>query len=178
MFNQNRGGTDIPSLLMKATQLQQGGQFLKAAEIFEDIISHFKRVSMPEKDIARFIGNLAACYWKGGKLDKALEIYQEAKTLRKKYNEIGPYALALMNMGEIYGNKEQYAKALGIEKGSDDWFTFSDLAAACAGRLPQDIASNNELLQALPLIFRTARTTKMNEKELRGFIEAIKKELP
>jgi WD40 repeat protein len=116
MFNQNRDGTDFTSLLMKATRLQQGGQYLKAAEIFEDIINHLKRLSMSEKDISRFLGNLAACYWMGGKLDKALEIYEEVKTLRKKYNEIELYALALMNMGEIYGNKTQYVKALSLIK--------------------------------------------------------------
>ena len=73
--------------------------------------------------------------------------------------------------------QEQYAKTLGIEKGSDDWFTFFDLAVACAGRLPQDIVHDNELLKAMPLIFRTARTAKMDEKELRKFMDAIKQEL-
>lgn len=73
--------------------------------------------------------------------------------------------------------KEQYAKALGIGKGTDDWFTFFDLAAACSGRLPQDIADDDEVLRALPLIFRTARTAKMDEEGLRKFIEAIRQEL-
>ncbi|MFQ6093343.1 MAG: hypothetical protein ACE5OR_11860 [bacterium] len=73
--------------------------------------------------------------------------------------------------------KEQYAKALGTKKGTDDWFTFFDSAAACSGRLPQDIADDDELLRALPLIFRTARTAKMDENTLRRFIEAIRQQL-
>jgi transcriptional regulator with XRE-family HTH domain len=73
--------------------------------------------------------------------------------------------------------KRKYAKALGIREGTDDWYTFFDLAAACAGSLPNDIAANEEIIRALPAFFRVVRTAEDSEKVLERLIEAVKKEL-
>ena len=52
---------------------------------------------------------------------------------------------------------ERYAKALKIEKASDDWFKFFDLAAVDRGIIPQDIMSDAEVVKMLPVFFRTLR---------------------
>lgn len=51
----------------------------------------------------------------------------------------------------------RYAAASGLHEGSDDWDTFFDLAAAAAGLVPADIMSDAELVNALPVVFRTLR---------------------
>ncbi len=70
-----------------------------------------------------------------------------------------------------------YAKALGIEEGSDDWLDFCDLASMSAGKIPADIATDKNLLNALPVLFRTARRNDIDEDTLRKLIESIRQEL-
>lgn len=72
---------------------------------------------------------------------------------------------------------EAYAKALGIQEGTDDWYEFFDLAAVSAKRIPSDIASDEEVLNALPILFRSIRDKTVEEDQLRSLIAAIRKEL-
>ncbi len=45
----------------------------------------------------------------------------------------------------------EYAKALGIKEGTDEWLEFCDLAITSTGKIPPDIVTNNEeLMNALP----------------------------
>lgn len=67
-----------------------------------------------------------------------------------------------------------YAKALGIEEGSDDWLDFCDLASMSAGKIPADIATDKNLLNVLPVLFRTARSNDIDEDTLRKLIESIR----
>ncbi|MBW1692177.1 MAG: helix-turn-helix transcriptional regulator [Deltaproteobacteria bacterium] len=71
----------------------------------------------------------------------------------------------------------RYAAALGIKKGTDDWLTFCDLAMMSAGKIPPDIISNEQLMNALPVLFRSARERNLNEEDLRNLVESIKQEL-
>lgn len=68
----------------------------------------------------------------------------------------------------------RYAKALGVEKSSDNWYLFFDLAAADRGMIPHDIMDNPKLAARLPAFFRTLRGQKPTEKELRKVIEKLK----
>jgi transcriptional regulator with XRE-family HTH domain len=52
---------------------------------------------------------------------------------------------------------EQYARALGLSPGEDDWLEFFDTAAASRGEIPQDLLSDEEVVEKLPLLFRTLR---------------------
>jgi transcriptional regulator with XRE-family HTH domain len=69
----------------------------------------------------------------------------------------------------------RYAKALGVESGSDEWYTFFDLAAAGRGMIPQDLLSDHEIVKKRPVFFRTLRGQKPTEEEMRKLIEKIKK---
>ena len=70
---------------------------------------------------------------------------------------------------------EQYARTLNLESGSDEWFEFLDLAAAATGKIPADLADDKELLDKLPLVFRTLRGEKVSGKKLKELIERIRK---
>src|SRR5687768_12996074 len=50
---------------------------------------------------------------------------------------------------------EKYATALGLERGSEQWLEFFDLAAASRGELPQDLLADDDLIAKLPILFRT-----------------------
>ena len=69
----------------------------------------------------------------------------------------------------------QYAQALRIECGSDDWHEFFDRAATERGRLPKDVLSDDEVLGKLPVLLRTLRNAKIDGSKLDDLIERIRK---
>lgn len=71
----------------------------------------------------------------------------------------------------------QYANALDIKEGTDDWLTFCDLAATSAGKIPQDIASDEEVMNALPILFRSVRRKSLSKEDLKNLIESVRREL-
>lgn len=71
----------------------------------------------------------------------------------------------------------EYAAALSIKEGTDDWLTFCDLAATSAGRIPEDIASDEEVLSALPVLCRTVKGKSLDKDDLKRLIEAVRRAL-
>ena len=70
---------------------------------------------------------------------------------------------------------EEYARFVGIEKNSDDWYNFFDCAAASTGRIPLDVMSDEELVKKLPVVFRTLRGQKLSPEKLKKLAELIRK---
>ncbi len=70
---------------------------------------------------------------------------------------------------------EEYAKYLHIKKGTDDWYTFFDLAAVEAGRIPEELLNDAKVAASLPILFRTLRGKKISEKKLDELVEMIRK---
>jgi transcriptional regulator with XRE-family HTH domain len=50
------------------------------------------------------------------------------------------------------------AKQLSLKEGSEDWLKFFDYAAVGAGRIPDYILKDEELVDKLPALFRTLST--------------------
>ena len=71
---------------------------------------------------------------------------------------------------------KRIAEVLSIEQESDDWQAMKDLARLGAQMLPDDIAADRKILNALPLFFRTVRSDKPTAEELDKLIALIKKE--
>ena len=70
---------------------------------------------------------------------------------------------------------ERYAKALGIEAGSDDWYQFFDLAAAENGKIPADLLNDDEVREKLPVLFRTLRGDRVTKEQMEGLIDLIRR---
>lgn len=64
-----------------------------------------------------------------------------------------------------------YAKALQINKGSEGWVTFIDLAHIAKNRLP--LLEDNESRYFLPLLFRTIRGKRVSREKIEKIIELI-----
>ena len=79
-----------------------------------------------------------------------------------------------MYYGQSAEKLAAYAKALGLRKGSDGWYTFFDLAAATRGQIPQDFVDDETLLARLPILFRTLRGQKVSKKKLDELIEKVR----
>ena len=69
---------------------------------------------------------------------------------------------------------EEYAGYLKIKKGSDDWYTFFDLAAAETGKIPDDIMAKGKIEDKLPILFRTLRGQKVSDENLEKLIKMLR----
>jgi hypothetical protein len=70
----------------------------------------------------------------------------------------------------------EYAKALGLKEGSEEWIGFFDRAAAARGQLPADLQADEKLVGRLPLLFRTLRGRKVTPENLDQLVEMIRRE--
>ncbi len=68
----------------------------------------------------------------------------------------------------------KYARCLSLKPGTDDWYTFFDLAAASSGRVPADVMNDEQLVNKLPLVFRTLRDNRASEGKLDELAELIR----
>ncbi len=69
---------------------------------------------------------------------------------------------------------EQIANVLELEVGSADWQKFFDLAVIAKGVIPEYVYSDDEVLEALPIFFRTASGEKPTKEELEKIFTLIK----
>jgi len=70
---------------------------------------------------------------------------------------------------------EEYARALGLSRGSTQWREFVDLGLACAGRIPEDVLADEDLVAKLPVLLRTMSGKKLSRKQLEELIEMIRR---
>ncbi len=70
----------------------------------------------------------------------------------------------------------ELARAYGLKRGTDDWSTFFDLAAAAKGQVPKDLLSDEEVVDKLPVLFRTLRGEPVPEDKLDELIEFIRRQ--
>ncbi len=102
------------------------------------------------------------------------------KTLRQfcLENELDPGNISKLERGLFpppqQEKLEEYAKLLGIKRGADDWGRFFDLAGAEAGKIPKDILSDKEVVEQLPILFRTLRGKKVSNEKLNKLVRKIK----
>lgn len=68
---------------------------------------------------------------------------------------------------------EQYADALGL-KDEKERQEFFDLAAVGAGRLPNDIVDDQELLGKLPLFLRTLEGQPLDDAKLDALVKLLR----
>jgi transcriptional regulator with XRE-family HTH domain len=68
----------------------------------------------------------------------------------------------------------EWAKQLGLKPNTDDWNKFHDYAAVDAGRIPDHVMENEELLAKLPAFFRTLSGNKPSDEELENLIKLLR----
>jgi transcriptional regulator with XRE-family HTH domain len=68
------------------------------------------------------------------------------------------------------------AMILQIQKDSDEWNQLFDMASIDAGRIPDYLMSDKEILKSLPAFFRTVGSIKPKPEEIEKLIDIIRKE--
>ena len=69
---------------------------------------------------------------------------------------------------------EKIAAVLKFEKGSNDWLKLFDLVAISKQKIPDYVYSDDEVIKALPIFFRTASGSKPTEEELETIMKILK----
>lgn len=67
---------------------------------------------------------------------------------------------------------ESIASSLGLVKGSNEYYELFDYAIL--ELIPSDLVKDEQVLEQLPLFFRTARGEKPTEKELEKLVKLIR----
>jgi transcriptional regulator with XRE-family HTH domain len=114
-------------------------------------------------------------FFKAKRIEQGHTLREFCKRFGLDAGNISKIERDLLAPPETKGKLAQYCKFLGIKEGSDDWFEFFDLAAAAKGTIPADLRSDQRILDALPIIFRTFRDKKISDDKIDELIEAIKK---
>jgi len=71
-----------------------------------------------------------------------------------------------------------YAKCLGIVEGGDEWLEFFDIARTDAGRIPEDLLADRNIVAKLPLVFRTLKGQKLTGEQLEKFARELGRSSP
>lgn len=69
---------------------------------------------------------------------------------------------------------ESYANGLSLREGMEDRNTFFELAAISAGRIPDKVMDDAELVSKLPLVFRTISGQRLTPEKLRELAEELR----
>ena len=64
---------------------------------------------------------------------------------------------------------------MGIHPATNKWKAFKDQANIDAGIIPKDLLSDKEVLNSLPMFFRTIRSEKPTPEELDRLIKKIRR---
>ena len=70
---------------------------------------------------------------------------------------------------------ESIAILIRLKKGSSDWSTFFDLAFISQHRIPDDLLEDENLVEILPVFFRTVRGEKPSDDELESLLSLLKR---
>jgi len=71
---------------------------------------------------------------------------------------------------------KKIAEILGIHSDAEKWQDLKDKASIDSGIIPKDLLSDEDVLKALPMFFRTVRSEKPTPEDLDRLIEIIRKE--
>jgi len=125
------------------------------------------------KDLGNFIhfGDfLRAC-----RINQGISLREFCKTALADPGNISKIERGIMPPPQDHSILERYAKALRILEGADEWYLFFDLAAADCGIIPRDLMSDSEVVEKLPVFFRTLRGEKPTRGEMETIIEKIRR---
>lgn len=67
------------------------------------------------------------------------------------------------------------ARALGLIEGSDKWMELFDVASVERGEIPCDLMNDEELVEKLPVFFRTLRAAPIDGEALDRLIDQIRR---
>lgn len=119
--------------------------------------------------------NPFGAFFKAHRLERKLTLRQFCAAHGYDPGNLSKLERGLLPPPESEAKLAEYAKALGIRRGSDAWYQFFDLARASRGKLPPEVLRKRDVVARLPLLFRTLRGQKVSDEKLDELIEMIRR---
>jgi len=110
------------------------------------------------------------------RIDKGLGLREFCKQIEIDASNWSKVERGVLSPPQDEEKLRNIAHALGIKFGSKEWKEMKDLANIDAGIIPADILADKQVLDSLPMFFRTIRSEKPTPEELDKLIDIIRKE--
>lgn len=110
------------------------------------------------------------------RLEKELSLREFCKQLNEDASNWSKIERGKLAPPQDEQKLEKIAQMLGIERDSGDWEKLTDLASIDAGKIPEFLKTDKEVMQALPVFLRTIGSVKPTPEELEELINLIRKE--
>jgi transcriptional regulator with XRE-family HTH domain len=115
-------------------------------------------------------------YIKNRRLEKGLGLREFCKKIDIDASNWSKVERGVLSPPQDEEKLRNIAQALDVNFESEEWKEMKDLANIDAGIIPSDILSDKQVLDALPMFFRTMRSEKPTPEELNKLINMIRKE--
>lgn len=115
-------------------------------------------------------------FFKTHRIKRGLTLRQFCEQLGLDPGNLSKLERGLLPAPQAEEKLKSYAKALGLKPGTDDYLEFFDLAAASNRNFTIKNISDQELLNRLPVLFRTLDKKDLTEDKLERIIQLIKEE--
>lgn len=113
---------------------------------------------------------------KARRIDKGISLREFCKRIEIDASNWSKVERGLLAPPQDEEKLRKIAQALGIKFGSALWEEMKDKSNIDAGIIPEDILSDEKVLNSLPMFFRTIRSEKPTPEELDKLINIIRKE--
>lgn len=110
------------------------------------------------------------------RINKGISLREFCKRLEMDASNWSKIERGLLAPPQDEQRLKEIARALDIKFGSSLWKEMKDKANIDAGIIPEDILSDEKVLNSLPIFFRTIRSEKPTPEELDKLINMIRKE--
>src|SRR4030043_920411 len=125
--------------------------------------------------------------WKGGmvmfgefikerRITKGISLREFCKRIEIDASKWSKVERGLLAPPQDEEKLRKIARVLDIKIGSPLWKEMKDKANIDAGIIPEDILSDDKVLNSLPIFFRTIRSEKPTPEDLDKLIDMIRKE--
>jgi len=114
-------------------------------------------------------------YFKKKRIEKGFTLREFCRRFDLDPGNISKLERGMLPPPESKEKLEEYASALGLKNGTDEWYQLFDLAAACKGVIPRELMEDEELVKSLPIIFRIFRSKRVSKKTVEYLIERLRK---
>ena len=108
------------------------------------------------------------------RISKGISLREFCKRLKIDASNWSKVERGLLAPPQDQERLREIARALGIRFGSALWREMKDKANIDAGIIPEDILSDEKVLNSLPMFFRTIRSEKPTPEDLDKLIDMIK----
>ncbi len=114
-------------------------------------------------------------FLKQKRLDNKLSLREFCRLLNEDPSNWSKVERGIISPPQEESKLTKIALILHIKKNSDDWNSLFDFAKVDAGKIPDYLMADKEVLQALPAFFRTVGSIKPKAEEIEKLINLIKK---